>query len=88
MSASLPVAPIRGLEETLPWSWYLSEEIFHLEKERIFFREWLCACREEELPSPGDHRVLNILGESILLVRNRQGELRGFYNVCRRHRAV
>ena len=87
MSAFPPVASVGGLEETLPSSWYLSEEIFHLERQRIFFREWLCAGREEELPSPGDHRVLNILGESILLVRNRQGDLRAFYNVCR-HRGA
>ena len=39
--------------------------------------------REEELPKPGDHLVLDIVGESILVVRNRQGALRAFYNVCR-----
>ena len=54
-----------------------------LEKERIFCREWLCVGREEELAAPGAHRVLDILGESILLVRNREGRLRAFYNVCR-----
>ena len=71
------------LERTLPTSWYRSPEIFRTEKERIFCREWIVACREEELPRPGDHRVLDLLGESVLLVRNREGELRAFYNVCR-----
>jgi Rieske 2Fe-2S family protein len=71
------------LERTLPTSWYRSPEIFRTEKERIFCREWIVACREEELPQPGDHRVLDWLGESVLLVRNREGELRAFYNVCR-----
>jgi glycine betaine catabolism A len=71
------------LEPTLPSSWYRSTEVFRAEKERIFCREWLVACREEELPNPGDYRVLDILGESILLVRNREGQLRAFYNVCR-----
>jgi glycine betaine catabolism A len=76
-------ASVGGLEQTLPSSWYYSDETFALEKERIFCREWLCAGREEELPEPGDHLVLDVVGESILIVRNRQGLLRGFYNVCR-----
>ncbi|MDB6007754.1 MAG: aromatic ring-hydroxylating dioxygenase subunit alpha [Gammaproteobacteria bacterium] len=75
--------PVAGLEPTLPSSWYRSEKIFGLEKERIFFREWLCVGREEEVPSPGSHRVLDILGESVILVRNRKDQLRAFYNVCR-----
>ena len=71
------------LETTLPSSWYRSAEVFRIEKERIFCREWIAACREEDLPNPGDYLVLDVLGESILVVRNREGELRAFYNVCR-----
>ncbi len=71
------------LEATLPSSWYRSPDVFRVEKERIFCREWITACREEELPNPGDHRVVDVLGESVLLVRNREGQLRAFYNVCR-----
>ena len=71
------------LEPTLPSSWYRSSEVFTAEKERIFFREWIAACREEELPQSGDHRVLDVLGESVLVMRNREGQLRAFYNVCR-----
>jgi glycine betaine catabolism A len=80
-------SPIEGLEQTLPSSWYCDEAVFRQEKEKIFCREWFCAGREEQLPNPGDFRVLNIVGESILLVRNRQGALRAFYNVCR-HRGA
>jgi Rieske 2Fe-2S family protein len=79
---SLPPAT-SGLEPTLPSSWYRSEQVFALEKERIFCREWLCVGREEELAAPGAHRVLSLFGESVLLVRNREGRLRAFYNVCR-----
>jgi glycine betaine catabolism A len=81
------VAPIGGLEQTLPSSWYTSADIHALERERIFCREWLCVTREEELRSPGDYLVLDVVGESIILVRNRQGVLRAFYNVCR-HRGA
>lgn len=78
---------IQGLEPTLPSSWYLQERIFELEREHIFMREWLCAGRAEELPGAGDHKVLDLYGESVLLVRNRHGVLNGFYNVCR-HRGA
>jgi Rieske 2Fe-2S family protein len=80
-------APIKGLEPTLPSSWYYDEAIYRRERERIFYREWFCAGREEELPAPGDHKVLDIAGESILVVRNRDAALRAFYNVCR-HRGA
>jgi Rieske 2Fe-2S family protein len=83
MSADNCSASVGGLEQTLPSSWYYSDVTFALEKERIFCREWLCAAREEQVPKPGDHLVLDIAGESILIVRNRQGVLRAFYNVCR-----
>jgi Rieske 2Fe-2S family protein len=75
------------MEVTLPSSWYRSESVLAVEKERIFCREWLCVARAEELAEPGAHRVLDILGESVILLRNRDGELRAFYNVCR-HRGA
>ena len=56
-----PVLPIKGLEQTLPSSWYCDERVFRQEKERIFFSEWFCAGREEELPAPGDFLVLDIV---------------------------
>lgn len=75
------------IESTLPSSWYLDDEIFALEREYIFMCEWLCVGREEQLEGPGDHRVLDLYGESILLLRNSEGELRAFFNVCR-HRGA
>jgi glycine betaine catabolism A len=77
----------QSLQKSLPSSYYWSEEIFSREKERIFFREWFCAGREEQLPNPGDFLVLDIVGESILVVRTKDGGLAAHYNVCR-HRGA
>ena len=71
------------MERTLDREFYFSEEIFEREKERIFCREWFCAGREEELPDPGDYLVLEVAGESLIVVRTRQGDLAAHYNVCR-----
>jgi Rieske 2Fe-2S family protein len=82
-----PPARLAGLEPTLPSSWYTSERVFALEKERIFCRDWICVARAEELAEPGAWRVLDVAGESLLLLRTAKGELRAFYNVCR-HRGT
>jgi Rieske 2Fe-2S family protein len=71
------------LERTLPRDAYLAAEHFAREKEWIFCREWVCVGREDELPAPGDYVVKDVAGESILIVRTREGGLRAHYNVCR-----
>ncbi|MGH7580568.1 MAG: aromatic ring-hydroxylating oxygenase subunit alpha [Gemmatimonadales bacterium] len=72
-----------ALEPTLHRDYYLSDRVFALERERIFFREWFCAAREEEIPDPGDYLVRDVAGESVLVVRTRDGGLAAHYNVCR-----
>ena len=49
---------------------------------RIWWGDWVCVGRDEEVPQPGDYIVRDIAGESIFIVRNAAGELHGFYNVC------
>ena len=75
------------LEKSLPSEYYRSPEIFAKERERIFSREWVCAGRADELPPPGEVRVLEILGESLLLTRTKEGRASAHYNVCR-HRGA
>jgi glycine betaine catabolism A len=72
-----------GLEKSLPSSAYVTRAAWEAEQAAIFTREWLCAGREEDLAEPGSHQVIELSGESVLLVRDRGGELRAHYNVCR-----
>ncbi len=71
------------LEPTLSREYYLSPGLFEREKERIFAREWFCVGREEEVPGAGDYLLLDVAGESVLLVRSKEGALHAHYNVCR-----
>jgi Rieske 2Fe-2S family protein len=75
------------VEKSLPSSYYTVPQMFRREQERIFAREWFCAGRQEDLPLPGDSRVLEVAGESVLVVRTKRGELKAHYNVCR-HRGA
>jgi glycine betaine catabolism A len=72
-----------GLEKSLPSSAYVTLAAWDQEQAAIFAREWLCVGREEDLAEPGSHRVIELIGESVLLVRTKAGELRAHYNVCR-----
>jgi glycine betaine catabolism A len=67
---------------TLTGADYTSAEVYEEERERLFFRGWVCIGRAEEVAAPGDYLVRDVAGESVFVVRNRDGELRAFYNVC------
>jgi choline monooxygenase len=71
---------------TLPARFYLDEDIHHAEKERIFGRTWQLVARLDDLARPGDFVPATIVDEPIVITHGTDGELRGFYNVCR-HRA-
>jgi Rieske 2Fe-2S family protein len=62
---------------------YTDADIYALELERIIYRNWIFAGHVSQLPNPGDFKVLNIAGESAIIVRGTDGQLKGFANVCR-----
>ena len=67
----------------MPKSVYTSPEFCEAELQHIFARDWLCAGRAEALPNPGDYLTMEIAGEPIIILRDRDGALRGMSNVCR-----
>ncbi|MEX2136601.1 MAG: aromatic ring-hydroxylating dioxygenase subunit alpha [Chloroflexota bacterium] len=71
---------------TLPSRYYLEPANLEREKELVFGRTWQLVARAEELQRVGDFVPVTILDEPIVITHGLDGELRGFYNVCR-HRA-
>ena len=71
---------------TLPGYAYADPEFHAFEREVIFAKSWQLVSRAAKLQNPGDHVVAEIAGRPVILVRDEQGVLRGFFNVCR-HRA-
>ena len=61
---------------------YISEEFAKLERERMWPNVWLFAAREDEMPETGDTVVFEINEKSFLLVRQKDGSVKGFYNSC------
>ena len=77
-----------GIERarTLPAAWY-SDDTFHRhEVQRVFRSDWVCAGVTDDLPPARSWRAITVAGLPVLLVRDAEGQLRGFLNVCR-HRA-
>ncbi|MEX2495327.1 MAG: aromatic ring-hydroxylating dioxygenase subunit alpha [Woeseia sp.] len=71
------------MEATLHRDLYLEPSWFAREREKIFFDQWTCVGREEDLTSAGSYEAVELAGESIIIVRGEDGTLRAFYNVCR-----
>src|SRR5437879_7221325 len=71
---------------TLPASLYYDPSVFASEKEKIFARTWQVVGHQSQVSKPGDFFTTELVGEPLLIVRGTNGQLRGFYNVCR-HRA-
>lgn len=67
----------------LPPMVYSSEAIFELERQRIFAREWLPVCHSSQLPETGSYVARNLLGEPVVAVRDRAGQIQVYSNVCR-----
>jgi len=79
-------APLRrGVEQAISLTpdAYRSDEFHRIELDRVWAQSWLTVGYVTEIPNPGDILVTQIADQSIIVVRDRGGELRGFYNTCR-----
>jgi len=66
----------------IPAHIYNDNEIFTLEKERLFGRSWLFVAHESEVPQPGDYVVRHVLEDSFIISRDDKGEVRAMFNMC------
>ncbi|MBL1178680.1 aromatic ring-hydroxylating oxygenase subunit alpha [Pantanalinema sp. GBBB05] len=66
----------------LPNHYYFSEEIFALERRSLWCQVWLCVGREADIPNPGDYLTCMVGDQPMLVIRNNDGGLRSFHNVC------
>jgi len=73
---------------TIPASWYQNPQIAVAERKAVFGCSWQFIARAEQLAQPGQYVTAEIAGEPIVAVRDGEGRLRGFFNVCRHHAAA
>ena len=70
-----------------PGEVYFSDEVMTKEIENIFMKEWLLVGRVEEVEKSGDYFTQKIGDEPVVIVRDKDGKIQAFANVCR-HRGV
>jgi len=79
--------PLREADRTddlsLPGWTYWDADYFKVEMERVIRPSWQIVCHDSDMPNAGDWRTLELLGESILVIRGQDGQARAFANVCR-----
>ena len=80
-----PAAPAGAT--TLPARYYTDPVLFEREKDRIHRAMWNAACPAADLAAAGDYRLVEIAGDSLIVVRDAAGALRAHHNVCR-HRGT
>lgn len=91
-----PVAPVSDLSAVMapveaargvPNRFYADPSSFELEKRTLFANNWTCIGFGASVPNPGDVMPIDHMGTPLLLVRDKEGSLAVFENVCR-HRGM
>ena len=79
-----PVGEARGL----PPEAYVSPEVFTAEELQLFRRTWVPVCFSHEVEQTGDVLPIRVAGSEVVILRDEQGQVRVFHNICRHRSAV
>lgn len=61
---------------------YCSRDFFEKEVRHVWPKTWQFACREEDIPKPGDFHVYEVVGKSLIVVRQEDGSIKALHNAC------
>jgi choline monooxygenase len=81
ITKSVAHIPLRS--GALPARLYRDPDVVDLEQRLIFERNWVFAAHVSSLPEPGSYATASAGTQPVLLVRDDEGTLRAFRNVCR-----
>ncbi len=71
---------------TLPGNYYYDPVVFAAEMPAIMYRNWIYAGHICSLEKPGSYMVRDIGDQSVMIMKDRTGEVVAYHNVCQ-HRA-
>jgi glycine betaine catabolism A len=73
--------------KTLAQQYFVSDEIFRQEQEQLFSKQWILVGHQSQIVRNGDYFVAEVNRESLIVIRDKNGRIHGFFNVCR-HRGT
>ena len=62
---------------------YTSEAVFKADFEQVISQKWIVAGHVSRIPNKGDYFLFRIGAEQIIVIRENEGSVRAFFNVCR-----
>src|SRR2546423_1682074 len=68
---------------SLEQPFYTDPDIFALDLERVFRRNWLFAGHASRIPRPGDYFTHEFANDSLILIRGDDGQVHALFNMCR-----
>jgi len=71
------------MEKSLDKKYYFSDEIYNQELDNIFYSDWVCCGREEDLDSTGSYKIFTIGNENLFIIKDKNNEIRVFHNFCK-----
>ena len=77
-NVSVPFEQARAM----PTSVYTSPDFLKRELKDIFSKDWFCVGRASSLKNPGDYLTLDLAEQPIMVLRDREGQLKAMSNVC------
>lgn len=84
-----PVPPVFELEQPaflgdgdIGFERYISQDFFDREMAHLWPKVWQWACREEQIPEPGDYYVYEVGRHSVIVLRDDEGQVRAYINSC------
>ncbi|WP_312794903.1 aromatic ring-hydroxylating dioxygenase subunit alpha [Tianweitania sp.] len=73
----------RAAGHSLPAGLYIRDDVFEADLDVFFRKHWICIGLECDVPEAGDATVIDIGASSLILLRDDDGQVRVFHNVCR-----
>jgi hypothetical protein len=68
---------------SLDRAFYEDAEIFERDRQRVLRNHWILAAHASQFEKPGDYRLFDVAGDSVILLRDRDDTIRAHHNVCR-----
>lgn len=68
---------------SLEQPFYVSEEIYQHDLSHVLSKQWMYVDHVSSVPNPGDFITYEFGNDSIIITRNKDGELKAHFNVCR-----
>ncbi len=73
---------LKSVEKSLPFNWYFKNDHFEKELKKIWSKEWIYACHENNIKEPLSYITLQVSQFNIIILREKNGEIRAYFNTC------